>query len=127
MQYPTWIRDIAINAIGLSGIRSECRGGRVRISPRDRLQRMYMLVLFEREKPLYHSRDSIARGTDTYVQPRVAGIFNFIHGINFSPGGYFFPLRYYEGKCRREWDLNKKAIFHVPRDYFSPIHFTSIE
>lgn len=37
----------------------------------------------------------------------------------------FFPLRYYEGKCRREWDLNKKAIFHVPRDYFPPIHFTS--
>lgn len=66
--------------------------------------------------------------TNIYTQPRVAGIFNFIHGINFSPGGYFFfLLRYYEGKCRREWDLNKNAIFHVPRDYFPPILFASTE
>lgn len=37
-----------------------------------------MLVLFDREKPLYHSRDSIARETDAYTQPRVTRIFNFI-------------------------------------------------
>lgn len=128
MQYPTWIRDIAINAIGLSGIRSECRGRRVRISPQDRLRRIYMLVLFDREKPLHHSRGSIARGTCThkyrYTHSTRGYLILFTGLISRRTDIFFLTLTHY---YEREWDLNKNAIFHVPRDYFPPILFSSTE
>lgn len=117
MQYPTRIRDIAINAIGLSGIQSECRRRRVRISPRDRLRRMYTrsFLSVERGTALSFVQQHRARNTRTHTPTRIqcAQIFNFFLGINSRRTNIFPSVITSHGKCYRKWDWSKNAIFRV--------------
>jgi len=69
--------DIAINVcIGLSGIRSECRGGRVRISPREiDYGGCTRVSPIERpEKPLYHARAHSSSPTRVCVSDTLSAV-----------------------------------------------------
>lgn len=87
MQYPTRIHDIAINAIGLSGIRSECTGRRARISLRRAAPRREIdygghtraFYLSSRETALSFAKQFVEniQHMHTYTEGHLARVFNF--------------------------------------------------
>lgn len=115
MQYLRRICDIAINAVDLSGIRSEYRGRilRVRISSRDRLRWVHMLILTEKNRFIIYS---VAKRTHVHTPIHVQEVwceylifFLEINSrrTNISPS----VILRVAVKRHREWDLNKNAIF----------------
>lgn len=130
MQHPARIRDIAIS-MPLAYLEYdpnaaedvwESRRARsitadVHMRAHNIHTRIHVVVSIRREKPLYHSCDSIAKGTRVRAPTRAECVCReyliFSSGLILAGRIFSPPLLRAAEKCRREWDLNKNAIFRV--------------